>query len=124
MRAFEIATLVTSIPLLLRPFLPVRDRRSWVSPLLALPALFAVLHLTLEGPRWQMVPAYALIGLLLLLATLRLLQPIDASRAHRIINAYTLAFFDQHLAGQATPLLDSPSPDYPEVTFAVHTPRN
>ena len=75
MRAFEIATLVASIPLLLWPFLPVRDRRRWMAFLLALPALFAALHLILEGPRWQMVPAYALIGLLLLLAVLRLLRP-------------------------------------------------
>jgi predicted dienelactone hydrolase len=46
--------------------------------------------------------------------------PIDISRAHRIINAYTLAFFDRHLGGQPAPLLDSPSPDYPEVEFSVH----
>jgi hypothetical protein len=75
MRAFEIAILVTSVPLLLQPFLPLRDRRRWMGYLLALPALFSVLHLALEGPRWQMVPAYALIGLLLLLTALRLLRP-------------------------------------------------
>jgi predicted dienelactone hydrolase len=75
MRAFEIATLVTAIPLFLWPFFPTRDRRRWIGFLLALPALFAALHLTLEGPRWQMVPAYALVVLLLLWTTLRLLRP-------------------------------------------------
>jgi pimeloyl-ACP methyl ester carboxylesterase len=46
--------------------------------------------------------------------------PIDTSRAHRIINVYTLAFFDRHLDGQPALLLEGPSPDYPEVEFSVH----
>ena len=83
MRAFEIAMLVTSIPLLLRPFLPIRDRRRWMGLLLALPALSAVLHLALEGPRWQMVPAYGLTGVLLLVTTLLLLRPAGERTGHK-----------------------------------------
>jgi dienelactone hydrolase len=45
---------------------------------------------------------------------------IDAERCIGIVNTYTLAFFDGHLKGQAAPLLDGPSPDYPEVTFTAH----
>ena len=41
--------------------------------------------------------------------------PIGVQRAHDIINAYSLAFFDKHLKGNATPLLDGPAKQYPEV---------
>jgi hypothetical protein len=34
-----------------------------------------------------------------------------------IQNVYVLTFFDKHLRGMAAPLLDGPSPDYPEVVF-------
>jgi predicted dienelactone hydrolase len=39
------------------------------------------------------------------------------SRALRIQQAYPLAFFDQHLRGRRSHLLDGPSPAFPEVTF-------
>jgi len=44
--------------------------------------------------------------------------PIKAQRGFDIINAYSLAFFDQHLDGQPTALLDGPSKQYPEVLFS------
>ncbi|WP_163858592.1 alpha/beta hydrolase family protein [Paenibacillus elgii] len=39
--------------------------------------------------------------------------------AHRMINEYTVAFFDRYLKGMPSPLLDSPVNDskYPELTF-------
>jgi hypothetical protein len=43
--------------------------------------------------------------------------PIPGPRALQITNTYSLAFFDRALRGQAAPLLDAPSPEYPEVTF-------
>lgn len=43
--------------------------------------------------------------------------PIDAQRAHHIINAYTLAFFDRHLRNLPTSLLDAPSAPFPEVSI-------
>lgn len=42
---------------------------------------------------------------------------IEARRAHEIINAYTLAFFDRYLKGRPGELLTAPTPPYPEVTF-------
>jgi hypothetical protein len=44
--------------------------------------------------------------------------PIGSQRAHEIINAYSLAFFDKHLKGEPEALLAGPSAHYPEVIFA------
>lgn len=43
--------------------------------------------------------------------------PIGSQQAHEIINAYSLAFFDQHLKGQLATLLDRLAAQYPEVIF-------
>jgi predicted dienelactone hydrolase len=48
--------------------------------------------------------------------------PIDGYRMIQIVNAYTVAFFDQTLKGETSPLLSGPSPDYPEVTLKIHNP--
>mgnify|MGYP001308345575 CR=1 FL=1 len=44
---------------------------------------------------------------------------ISGARSLDITRAYVLAFFDQHLRGNPQPLLDHPSPSYPEVTFCA-----
>ncbi len=43
--------------------------------------------------------------------------PMGADRAHRIINAYSLAFFDRELRHERAPLLDGPPQPFPEVIF-------
>jgi hypothetical protein len=48
--------------------------------------------------------------------------PLGVQRAHDIVNAYTLAFFDRHLKGQPAALLDGPAAHYPEVIFETHRP--
>jgi hypothetical protein len=52
--------------------------------------------------------------------------PINAQRGFDIVNAYSLAFFDQHLEGHPAALLVGPSKQYPEVLFSSrsigHTP--
>jgi predicted dienelactone hydrolase len=48
--------------------------------------------------------------------------PIDRQRAHSIVNAYSLAFFDRHLKGQPKVLLHGPTEQYPEVLFETHQP--
>lgn len=48
--------------------------------------------------------------------------PINGQRAHSIVNAYSLAFFDRELRGRAIHLLDGPSVQYPEVTFDARQP--
>ena len=53
-----------------------------------------------------MAPLGSLVGLF---------GPINAQRAHSIVNAYSLAFFDRHLKGLSEVLLDGPSKQYPEV---------
>jgi predicted dienelactone hydrolase len=47
---------------------------------------------------------------------------IDGKRMAEIQNVYALAFFDKHLKGMVVPLLDGPSPDYPEVVFRSRQP--
>ena len=42
---------------------------------------------------------------------------IEGGRALQIINAYSLAFFDQTLKGETSPLLEGPSSTYPEISF-------
>lgn len=42
---------------------------------------------------------------------------IEAVRAQAIVRTYLRAFLELHLYGKAQPLLDEPSPAYPEVTF-------
>jgi len=49
-------------------------------------------------------------------------SPVDGHRMVEIINSYTLAFFDRYLKGDSSPLLDGPSPDYPEVTIEMRDP--
>jgi pimeloyl-ACP methyl ester carboxylesterase len=44
--------------------------------------------------------------------------PMNAQRGFDIINAYSLAFFDQHLEGHWVALLDGPAKQYPEVLFS------
>jgi hypothetical protein len=48
--------------------------------------------------------------------------PIGSQRAHDIVNAYSVAFFDKHLKGVATALLDGPAKPYPEVLFETRRP--
>ena len=57
-----------------------------------------------------------------LTSPLGLTGPIDGQRAHTIINAYTVAFFDRHLKGQSAALLDGPAESYPDVRFEARRP--
>ncbi len=53
---------------------------------------------------------------------LGLTGPINGQQAHDIINAYSLAFFDKHLKGQPSTLLDRPAAQYPDVLFETRQP--
>ncbi|MEV5242543.1 alpha/beta hydrolase [Streptomyces cinnamoneus] len=46
-----------------------------------------------------------------------MLGTIPATRATAVTRDYVAAFFDRHLRGRPSPLLDRPSSAYPEVTF-------
>lgn len=56
-----------------------------------------------------------------LTSVLGLTGPIEPKRAHDILTAYSLAFFDSALKGQARPLLDTSSSRYPEVRAEART---
>ncbi|MFJ3216298.1 hypothetical protein ACIPLC_10305 [Kitasatospora sp. NPDC086801] len=45
----------------------------------------------------------------------RLLGTLDPARATAVTRAYTLAFVDHFLRGRPAPLLDGPSPRFPEI---------
>jgi len=47
---------------------------------------------------------------------------IEGDRMVKIINAYVLAFWDECLNGEISPLLDGTSPDFPEVIVEVKKP--
>jgi len=69
MRPLEILVTVTTTAALLAAVLPLpRSLRLLTAPIAA---LTVVLHLLLEGPRWPMAPAYALVGLLMLVPLVR-----------------------------------------------------
>jgi predicted dienelactone hydrolase len=57
-----------------------------------------------------------------LLPWLGITGPIDAQRAHHIINAYSLSFFNKHLLGRTEALMDAPASQYPEVIFSASKP--
>ena len=48
---------------------------------------------------------------------------LEARRAHEIVTAYTMAFFDKYLRGRDSELLKAPSATYSEVTFAMRKGR-
>ncbi|KAI9150098.1 putative 1-alkyl-2-acetylglycerophosphocholine esterase [Paramyrothecium foliicola] len=48
--------------------------------------------------------------------TTRVLGPIDGRRMVDIRSTYVSAFFDEHLRGEDSPLMDAPSEKWPEVT--------
>jgi len=54
-----------------------------------------------------------------MLETRGITGPIHGLRGMRIVNDYTLAFFQKHLNNRNTSLLNGPSLDYPEVLFEV-----
>ena len=53
---------------------------------------------------------------------LGLTGPIGVRRAHHIVNAYSVAFFDRHLKGRPLALLDGPAEQFPEAMFETRRP--
>jgi hypothetical protein len=47
--------------------------------------------------------------------------PIGGKRAHDILNAYSVAFFDKYLGGPQSNFLDGPAKQFPEVQFESRT---
>jgi hypothetical protein len=53
---------------------------------------------------------------------LGLTGPIGERRAHDIVNAYSLAFFDRHVLGRPAKLLDEPAGQNADVLFEARRP--
>lgn len=68
-----------------------------------------------DGPLMAAPPVAAALGLS---------GPIGGSRAHDVINAYSVAFFDHELKGRDAPLLAGPSERYPEVRIESRHPSS
>ncbi len=75
------------------------------------PGMFHI-NLT-DVPSWS--PLFPLLGLV---------GPIGVQQAHSIINAYSLAFFDQHLKGQPATRFGGLIKQYPEVLFETRRPKS
>lgn len=65
----------------------------------------------MDIPKWS--PITSLLGVT---------GPIDGRRAHDIINAYSLAFFERHLKARTEALLDGPATQFPDVIFESRQP--
>ncbi|HEY7058742.1 MAG TPA: hypothetical protein VH458_19555 [Vicinamibacterales bacterium] len=63
-------------------------------------------------PNFSDFPLYSPIG-----RWMGLTGPIDPQRGHEIVDAYTLAFFDRHVADRPAPLLDQRPSPYREAIF-------
>lgn len=67
MRILEILLLAALLPAVLGFFLPAHRRPHWLAWIPFAALIFALLHLGIEGYRWQMAPAYALVLVLCLI---------------------------------------------------------
>ena len=74
MRPFEIATIIMLVGSWGIFSIPRSKRPRWLIVLPVLTALIAIVQFVVEPYRWQMVPTYALVALLLLLSFLELLR--------------------------------------------------
>ncbi len=72
MRPLEILLAVANLVALIVLAVPVRGRARWARQSALLPLLVMGVQLLVEGPRWQMLPAYVLSGLLLVAFLFRL----------------------------------------------------
>jgi predicted dienelactone hydrolase len=80
----------------------------------------AVYSFAIEGTRHY---DFTDIPLLSALApALDLKGPLDGERVVTIVNAYTLAFFNQTLKGNSEPLLSGTNQEFPEVDFEFRVP--
>jgi hypothetical protein len=122
MRPIEILQSVANVLTFFALAIPRLHAARWTGYVAPIALLLAIAQVLIEGPRWQMAPAYVLTGLFFLLKLLGAIAPagglapnrlsismavglvsplaslkglsgpLDAQRAHSIINAYSLAF--------------------------------
>ena len=79
MRPFELLLILTTIPFLIWG-LTTKPRPRWLNWLPIVAFSFTILHLVTEGYRWQMLPAYLLVLISLVLAVHGLRHPEAPTR--------------------------------------------
>jgi formylglycine-generating enzyme required for sulfatase activity len=80
MQSLEILALTTMLLALLSLILPRSWRSRWTIYLPGAAVVLILIHLLLEGPRWQMVPAYVLAAVLFLATVRRILPGAELAR--------------------------------------------
>ena len=117
MRPLEITLLIFVLFGLIRPFLPRTRLFDWLI-LATIP--INLLHLLLEGYRWQMIPAYGLAGVLSVMAIGRPHSNPSSKRGWQIVG--TLLGLILLLIASALPyLLPVPQPLPPTGSYAIGT---
>lgn len=86
MRSLEILILVVNLPLVVWALLPALKRPRWLDFTPSIALLLIIIHLFVEGYRWQMIPAYILIGLIFLLTLPRILKSKSEKSPHRVLS--------------------------------------
>jgi dienelactone hydrolase len=77
-------------------------------------------RLTLKGSTHHTFIGFEPLAAPALFIPAQVVGTIDGARAVGIIDDYVVSFFDQHLKGQPSALLDGPPAVYPEVVFESH----
>ena len=131
MRTFESLLLLADLMAFLALSVPGRRGGLWMRHWPVIASVMAAAQWLAEGPRWQMLPAYALTVSFLLVRLHRNFasrgrppeqKPRHPMVAAGIVNAYSLAFFDRHLMGRQAKLLEGAAKQYPEVLFESRRP--
>jgi predicted dienelactone hydrolase len=79
-------------------------------------------RLTLQGATHRTFIAFEPIAAPALFIPAEVVGTIDGARGVGIIDDYVVSFFNRHLKGQPSALLDGPPAVYPEVVFESHHP--
>jgi hypothetical protein len=83
MRPLEILLVVADLVAFLLLAVPLPGRAGWLRHAAPIAPLAMGTQLLVEGPRWQMIPAYALAGLLLLVWLPRTVKPAGRRTGRR-----------------------------------------
>jgi predicted dienelactone hydrolase len=118
MRLFEILVLLAILPLFLWPIFIGREKPRSIASLSVVAILFAVIHLLVEGYRWQMVPAYVLTCVVFVM-NLRRLFGSSGARLSRSWISITASIAGLLMLGAASALAALlPVPRLPDLTGA------
>jgi pimeloyl-ACP methyl ester carboxylesterase len=109
---------------LLKPFLmfdhPHPDERNYHRDAVVFRDAKPAYRLSLAGSEHSFSADFGLLPFIPTSEKMAKLGTIDPARALAITKAYVEAFFGEHLEGKKSPLLNGPSPDYPEITFETN----